>query len=764
MFRYIFLLSLLVLSVNYPLFSQEPPPLPPNSQILNGNLLGIRAIDSTIACVWGEHGTILLTYDNGRTWKQVDNAIGYDVLDVLMLGKTTLIAIPKFYDPILISTNTGKRWSSLSYFNDKNYKIWCGDVYEDIIVLAGDNGRVFLSNTAGNSWSIISPNNLVSAVKNLVIIDKKTFIIYTASSEAFITTDAGVSWKATAIPQKYEGIIKPIYDRSRNILRMAVDSSLYASNDLSATWQLHSQYTLPINSIAHTINGDVHIVQDNAVIILQGSSSRNGVIALPEYWIYRAPLRAIAGYPLQQSICVGNNKQIYIQHSDDTFRLRSHLYQLPVSASVSFPSVDTGFVVNDETLYLLRTTDAGATWQPLPIRPSPFISYAKGLVFINSFEGFFLSDNRLYKIEEGGEKIKNLTFDYPHDLLFISYIDTSFVTRVAYGKDSSRNLEFRLESSTDGGNDWKNVKGFNDKNLYPRHLLPLDKKGKFHLSGSYLEVLDTIKGTEITYPFIARTNDNGQNWSVRFFKDCWNYSFMNTFTIPNKLFYVGSIELAGGKNSYVIRSYNTETEIETTLDSGRAGLQPYSVSIHPSGYGVACGDKGTFLMTDDFGTTWVDNSQFSEYIFSRLFTPAKNTFYCLARPNRSGLKTYLVRSFTPSDTITSVDDDTTPVRRSTLNSAPAVLLDKIAPNPCKTFTTLTIYQDYSVPSSRSQIKVYSIDGCEVADLSGDFRKLTGGTNPSQLRWDIPNNLSTGAYLIVVQSPNHQSATPVIIER
>lgn len=762
MFRYISFLLLLVISISYPLFSQEPPPLPPNSQILNVNLLGIRAIDSTTACVWGEQGTILLTYDNGRTWKQVDNAIGYDVLDVLMLGRTSLIAIPKFYEPIVISTNTGKSWSSLSYFNDKNYKIWCGDVYDDIVVLAGDNGRVFLSNTSGSSWNIISPSNLVSAVKNLVILDKKTFIIYTASSKAFITSDAGVTWTATTTPQKYEGVIKPNYDRKRNILRIAVDNSLYTSNDLSATWKLHSQYTLPINSIAHAINGDVHIVQDTAVIILQGSSSRNGVIALPEYWRYRAPLGAIAGYPLQQSICVGDDKQIYLQYSEDTFRLRSHLYQLPVSASVSFPSVDTGFVVNNEDLYLLRTIDAGATWLPLPIRPSRWISRVERLVFVNSLSGFLLLSNQLFKIEAGGEKITVLPLNYLWYGMGLAFSDEMNITRNVSTNDSFFDKEYRLESSNDGGSEWNDVKTVNDKKFFPKHLLPLDKQGKFLLSGTYFEELDTIQGTQISYPVIARTSDNGQNWSLRFFKDCWNYSAMDRFTIPNKLFYVGSIELPGGRNSYVIRSYDTETEIETTLDSGRAGLQPFNVSMHPSGYGVAAGANGTFLMTNDFGRTWVDNSQFSDYFFSRLFTPAKNTFYCLA--TRVGFKTYLIRSVAPSDTITSVDDDTTPVRRSTLNSAPAVLLDKVAPNPCKTFTTLTIYQDYSVPSSRSQIKVYSIDGCEVADLSGDFRKLTGGTNPSQLRWDIPNNLSTGAYLIVIQSPNHQSATPVIIER
>lgn len=156
--------------------------------------------------------------------------------------------------------------------------------------------------------------------------------------------------------------------------------------------------------------------------------------------------------------------------------------------SVSFPSIDTGFIVSED-YKVMRTLDSGETWNDLNFQDD-----ALYVEFTNNNHGFITSFDQVYSTDDAGETWQ------PHLVEpMVSCWETYFyndTTGFAFGWDGY------MAKTTDGGNTWER------KQTYP---------GSDTFYYTEMEFADLNTGYAVGQfdhktRVLRRTDDGGNNW------------------------------------------------------------------------------------------------------------------------------------------------------------------------------------------------------------------------------------------------------------
>ncbi|KAF0152439.1 MAG: oxidoreductase [Ignavibacteria bacterium] len=189
----------------------------------NSSLRGISVVDSLIAWVSGDKGTILRTTDGGKTW-QSSKVKGYETLDfrdIEAFDKYSAIIMcidtPAFF---FKTTDGGKSWkrkymnrnpkiffNGLAFWDSKN-----GIAFSDPI-----DGRFFIVSTkdGGESWKEIPQINIPQVQKNeggfaasgtSIFVEGKDLVWFgsggSEKAKIYFSQDAGQNWRTEDAPIK----------------------------------------------------------------------------------------------------------------------------------------------------------------------------------------------------------------------------------------------------------------------------------------------------------------------------------------------------------------------------------------------------------------------------------------------------------------------------------------------------------------------------------------------------------------------------------
>lgn len=237
----------------------------------------------------------------------------------------------------------------------------------------------------------------------------------------------------------------------------------------------------------------------------------------------------------------------------------------------NFPTKDTGYILDYN--YIFKTTDHGETWEKYKITDD---YSCKRLFFIDSQTGFVICRNgKILKTENGG--------------LSWLLIQSSSNTNLEHIKFINKNIGFIIGNpgtilkTIDGGQNWI--------------ALNCDYTGQLIDIQTFNQDTINILGNKLVengyQSVLLETKDGGLTWQEKF-KDNLN-AFFTMYFINNKIGFLAN------------------DKIYKTIDGGITWLKVFektnflniiSISFSNNKNGIAVGEHGVILITEDQGLTW----------------------------------------------------------------------------------------------------------------------------------------------------------------
>lgn len=181
--------------------------------------------------------------------------------------------------------------------------------------------------------------------------------------------------------------------------------------------------------------------------------------------------------------------------------------------SVSFPSVDTGYIVTDDAK-VMRTMDSGETWVDLNVQFDALF-----VEFINNNHGFITAFDKVYSTEDGGETWQAHLIEP-----FVSCWETYFYNDTvgfAFGWDGY------IAKTTDGGISWEGLQSYPGSDIFYYTEMEFADLNTGYAVGQF----------EHTDMVLRRTDDGGYNWV--------------DIEIPFSMGYVNSVAVLGPDDIWI---------------------------------------------------------------------------------------------------------------------------------------------------------------------------------------------------------------------
>ena len=165
---------------------------PPNSSFGD-----VKIINNNKAFLSGSRDSLLKSTDGGNTWFSVNiGTTGYlariifkDLLNGLIIANS---------GPSIITTDGGENWNAINY----NFGwLWDGTFFgSDNIALAGSDGRIYISEDAGQSWTekIVAPSG--TYISSISFKDSLNGTAVGETGLILSTTDGGDTWNQQFSP------------------------------------------------------------------------------------------------------------------------------------------------------------------------------------------------------------------------------------------------------------------------------------------------------------------------------------------------------------------------------------------------------------------------------------------------------------------------------------------------------------------------------------------------------------------------------------
>jgi len=319
---------------------------------------------------------------------------------------------------------------------------------------------------------------------------------------------------------------------------------------------------------------------------------------------------------------------------------------------IVFTDNDTGFLFGyigspgwAQTL-LFKTTDGGDNWEQIieTEGASGFWDASFPPDFSETHTAYFIAESgRLYKTTDGGNSWDFITLD-----ITINQIEF-FNELVGIGTNWSMGP---AQITTDGGETWSVIEleglssaiaidAVNDTVAYitsRTHITHTTDAGQTWSEpvsyGGFISNVTRLHfysptsgyryvGTSDGLGRVHKTTDSGQTWAHLY--ESQTYPVNGMFTRPSgNVDFVstgGAIFFGDGTNPFVMRT------------SGIINGSLYNVWFFTDNQGIAVGDNGTVLKTENSGTTWSDYDSEVDYMLKALYFTSDDVGYAAGRGN-----------------------------------------------------------------------------------------------------------------------------------
>ena len=158
-------------------------------------LTAVEFLDATTGWAVGHDSVILATADGGETWAQQFAAPAEQrpLLDVLFVDKDTGFAIGA-YGAFYETGDGGRSWNPRKVIEDDKHLNAFVRAQNGQLVILGEAGTILLSPDAGKTWSAV-PSPYKGSLFGGLVADDGAVVAFGLRGRIFRSTDAGRTWK-----------------------------------------------------------------------------------------------------------------------------------------------------------------------------------------------------------------------------------------------------------------------------------------------------------------------------------------------------------------------------------------------------------------------------------------------------------------------------------------------------------------------------------------------------------------------------------------
>jgi photosystem II stability/assembly factor-like uncharacterized protein len=159
-------------------------------------LTAVEFLDAQNGWAVGHDSVILATSDGGETWTQQFAAPAEQrpLLDVTFIDKSIGYAIGA-YGAFLETTDGGRSWNPRKVIEDDKHLNAFVNLPGGHLIILGEAGTILLSPDAGKTWSAV-PSPYKGSLFGGIVADDGSVVAYGLRGRIFRSTDSGKTWKA----------------------------------------------------------------------------------------------------------------------------------------------------------------------------------------------------------------------------------------------------------------------------------------------------------------------------------------------------------------------------------------------------------------------------------------------------------------------------------------------------------------------------------------------------------------------------------------
>lgn len=717
-----------------------------NFQCLDGTLTDVRLLLNKECAVLGEEGTLILSSDNGITWRNSYLGINDTPTDIWATDDGSIYVVVS-KEAVFRSTDKGGTWK-------KNTS------RETVVSLFGNSDKLYgisIDNTVleskdkGITWQSTIPYNNIKAG---FVTGNGNIILITQKSSYYVSKNDGETWSDEnffigmgQLPELKK------HCSNNNYCYLLFGQILITTTD----WLEFKTDTLPLTTHSFIVReGSVFIVTGKDSIGEYSTSSKETIWQRPVFngmpLLYDIAFKGIGILSDNSIVSVGKSKNI-IRKTKDEWELVSYIPQY--KGSVDFYDDNRGIVGSLRQRFSI-TTNGGATW-----------NFVK-----NEEKDSLLNDIVLYVTSVAALP----------DSVFIAFNESNLLPRIS--KDNGKMFTEKGILNAPSGNAYRAISAdsFYLAGSYPlkrdtTNILLYTEGGKkfqlikkiygiasvFHRNAKdfYIKVRRNI--TEINDPpeiifnggYLLHTTDGGKTFDS-------TESPSKTFPISIYCYeksprFWGTTETSDNSN-YL---YQTEDNGRTfTLKDSIIGETINSIwQDKKTGIYYQSRRQTGIYYSENNGVSWKKGVDIPEsmYLFPSKFTSTIVAFDSKNNlPPENQVKLYKMVPDSVHNAVTSVQIEESDAR----NYSAPVFMYSPKPNPfSKSVRFELIWLSHAQPYETSLI-VYNQLGTKVEDISYLCRTIVDGSKKTTLEW-TPSNLPDGLYYIEARSHGYSSTRQVI---
>lgn len=529
-----------------------------NPTPIGANLADIAFVDDKTGYIVGQAGTILKTTDRGETWEYMSTGqfINYTMIRFTDEQTAYVVGDGGF---LMKTTDAGETWTRLvtgmseisdMHWIDSNTGFICGGY--DTLLKTIDGGITWYNVCPELHYgrciqSIHFPTPLVGYTSN----DWGT---------TMKTTDGGETWTESINEPTLE--LRDIFFVNADTGFVAGESGYFARTyNGGASWEAFNGPVITAKKMQFTDHLNGYAIQGDELLKTTDAGNTWSPVGMNE----------ISGYAFATDsdlFGVGYHGRLF--KSEDG-GITSTNYTSSVTeesfSGIHFPDENTGYAVTDLPGQVVKTIDAGNTWE---IVNSGTFERLYAVWFTDASTGFVTNGSGLYKTTDGGYNWTEITGTewkgYLQHIMFVNPL-VGFV---------SCEQEGVIYKTMDGGATWEEI--YHARSKWPRDI----------------HFLNENVGYVATISSVLKTTDGGETFTETIFPED---NFFLSLHFPT--------ETTGYVGSYFGKVYRTTDGGQNWTELIDTTRSYYTIDMFFVNETTGYLSSGCIYQTNDSGETWV---------------------------------------------------------------------------------------------------------------------------------------------------------------